>query len=72
MHRSSTSPRGRMQWRYLSAFFLLALSLLLVACGQGGTQTPTNAQGTPCYTSIQLKGAGSTFDAPLFFKRKLV
>lgn len=68
MHISSTSPLGRMQWRYLSAFFLLALSLLLVACGQGGAQTATNALGSPCSTTIQLQGAGSTFDAPLFSK----
>ena len=68
MHISSTSPLGRMQWRCLSAFFLLALSLLLAACGQGGAQTPTNALGTPCSTTIQLLGAGSTFDAPLFSK----
>ena len=68
MHISSTPPHRRKQWKYLSAFFMLALSLLLAACGQGGAQTPTNAQGTPCSTSIQLTGAGSTFDAPLFSK----
>ena len=68
MHILSTSTHVRKQWRCLSAFFLLALSLLLAACGQGGAQTPTNALGTPCSTTIQLLGAGSTFDAPLFSK----
>jgi phosphate transport system substrate-binding protein len=68
MQISSTSTQVRKQWKCLSAFFLLSLCLLLVGCGQGGGQTPTNAQGTPCSTSIQLTGAGSTFDAPLFSK----
>jgi hypothetical protein len=52
MHIASTTTYVRKQWRCLSAFFLLSLSLLLVGCGQEGAQTTTNAQGTPCSNSI--------------------
>src|SRR5689334_7020159 len=43
MHTSFASPQKRSQWRSLSTFFLLTLSLLLVACGQAGTQIATSA-----------------------------
>src|SRR6516165_6872701 len=68
MRTSCISPRGRAPWRSLSAFFLLTLSLLLVACGQAGTQDTTNSLGTPCPSTSALAGSGSTFDAPLFTK----
>ncbi len=67
MRTSFTSQHGRVPWRSISIFFLLALSLLLVACGQAGTQdAATNALGTPCPSTSALQGSGSTFDAPLF------
>ena len=68
MRASFTSPHGRSQWRSLSAFFLLTLSLLLVACGQTGTQAVTNVLGTSCPSTSGLQGSGSTFDNPLFTK----
>ncbi len=67
MRTSFTSLHGRARARSLSAFFLLALGLLLVACGQG-TNAATNAQGTPCPDASALQGSGSTFDNPLFTK----
>ena len=67
MHTSFASHHGRVSWRALSAFFLLALSLLLVSCGQG-TNAATNSLGTPCPSTSALAGSGSTFDAPLFSK----
>ena len=64
MYTSLTSPLRRKPWKSLSAFFLLTLSLLLAACGQG-TQG-TNASGYPCPSTSALQGSGSTFDHPLF------
>ncbi len=68
MCTSFTSQYGRTLWKPLSAFFLLILSLILVACGQAGAQDATNALGTPCPSTNALQGSGSTFDAPLFSK----
>jgi phosphate transport system substrate-binding protein len=68
MCTSFLSHHGRTPWRSLGAFFLLTLSLLLVACGQAGTQDVTTALGTPCPSASALAGSGSTFDAPLFSK----
>ena len=68
MRTSSTSHHRRTLWRAFSAFFLLALSLLLVACGQAETQAAATALGTPCPSTSALHGSGSTFDAPLFSK----
>ena len=68
MRTSCTSHHRRAPWRSLSAFFLLLLGLLLVACGQAGTQDTTNSLGTPCPSTSALAGSGSTFDAPLFSK----
>jgi phosphate transport system substrate-binding protein len=68
MSTSSIPLHGRTPWGSLGAFFLLALSLLLVSCGQAETQDATNALGTPCPGVSALAGSGSTFDAPLFSK----
>ena len=69
MRTFTTSLHGRARARSISVFFLLILGLLLVACGQAGTQdTATNALGTPCPSTSTLQGSGSTFDAPLFSK----
>ena len=69
MRTSFTSRSGRPSLRSLSAFFLLILSLILVACGQVGTQVSTTIRGTPCPSASAIQGSGSTFDAPLFSKR---
>jgi phosphate transport system substrate-binding protein len=68
MRTSFAFPRERSQWRSLSTFFLLTLSLILVACGQAGTPNATNVLGTACPTTSELRGSGSTFDNPLFSK----
>src|SRR5215469_778766 len=68
MRTSFTSHHGRAQWQLLSVFFLLLLGLLLVACGQAGTQDATTALGTACPSTSALAGSGSTFDAPRFSK----
>jgi phosphate transport system substrate-binding protein len=62
MHTSSSQESRRHPG--FGALFLLALCLLLVACGTD--TTPSHARGASCPSTSPLQGAGSTFDAPLF------
>jgi hypothetical protein len=52
MHTSFAFPRERSQWRSLSTFFLLTLSLILVACGQAETPNATTAYPISGYSFV--------------------
>ncbi len=59
------------KWSSASCCFgalLLALSMLLAACGADPTLSTAHGQGVACPTTSALQGSGSTFDAPLFSK----
>src|SRR5436309_1930909 len=62
---------GHTQQRYLLTHFItatvLALVVLLTACGNGSSGTTTTS-GPVCPATKSLTGAGSTFDNPLFSK----
>ncbi len=68
MYLLSDRSQRSMPGRLMAGMLLLALTVLLGACG--GSSTATNSSGTPvpCPSTSALTGAGSTFDNPLFSK----
>ena len=61
-----SSQEKSQRYQGCGALLLLALCLLLVACGSAPVQPRATAHGASCPSTEALQGAGSTFDAPLF------
>jgi len=63
---NTSSQEKSQQHQGYGTLLLLALCLLLVACGSAPVQPTASAHGASCPSTGKLQGAGSTFDAPLF------